>query len=48
VRSPYVVQGIEEVEDKPAQLLGEANAKILQELGLNEQDMQQLLADGVI
>ncbi|MBC8476538.1 MAG: CoA transferase [Gammaproteobacteria bacterium] len=48
VRSSYRMQGVEQSEDKPAQQLGEANARILAELGLDQGEMESLQEAGVI
>ena len=48
VRSPFVMQGIQHKADQPAQLLGQANEKILSELGIDHQEMKQLKEAGVI
>jgi len=48
VRSPFVMQGVQHKADQPAQLLGQANDKILSELGIDHQEMKQLKEAGVI
>jgi len=48
VRSHYSVTGVEKSADKPAQLIGESTKDILTNLGLNNEEIQQLAAAGVI
>ena len=48
VRSPFMMQGVEHKADQPTQLLGQANEKILAELGIDRQEMEQLKEAGVI
>ena len=48
VSSPFVIQGIQHKADQPAQLLVQANEKILSELGIDHQEMKQLKEAGVI
>ena len=48
VRSPFMMQGVEHKADQPTQLLGQANEKILAELGIDRQEMERLKEAGVI
>ena len=48
VRSPFMMQGVEHKADQPTQLLGQANEKVLAELGIDRQEMEQLKEEGVI